>query len=292
MMRTSTRRVFDEPTRSNSPACSTRRSFACWVSERFAISSRKSVPWSASSKRPARSVFASVKAPFVWPNISLSNTPSASPPRFTVTIGAAGARRRGVQPGGDDLLPRAVFAGDERVRVGGADPLHEAEHRLHRRRLGDELRRAAGAQRLVLALEPLAAADRAAELHLRADHVEEAFVVEGLLDVVARAAAQRFDRALDAPPRGHHDDRERGVHVLEAREEVEPLGAAGGVAHVVHVHQERVEIALLDGGEHGGGGGGGLHLVALAAEEQLEGVEDVARVVGDEEPGGSGRHRR
>ena len=45
------------------------------------------MPPSASSKRPIRSALASVNAPFTWPNISLSNTPSLSPPRFTVTMG-------------------------------------------------------------------------------------------------------------------------------------------------------------------------------------------------------------
>jgi hypothetical protein len=45
----------DEPTRSNSPVSSTRRSLPCWLSGTLAISSRKSVPPSASSKRPTRS---------------------------------------------------------------------------------------------------------------------------------------------------------------------------------------------------------------------------------------------
>ena len=52
MIRTSTRRVRDEPTRSNSPVSSTRSSLACWLSGTLAISSRNSVPPSASSKRP------------------------------------------------------------------------------------------------------------------------------------------------------------------------------------------------------------------------------------------------
>ena len=99
--------------------------------------------------------------------------------------------------------------------------------------------------------------------------MEEAVVVEGFLDVVARAAAQRLDGALDAPPRGHHDDGERGVELREAAEEIEPLGAAGGVAHVVHVHQERVEIALADGAHYRERRERGLHIVALAPEQEL-----------------------
>src|SRR5438270_9861089 len=47
--------VREEPSRSNSPSSSTRRSFGCWASGRFATSSRNSVPPSASSHRPMKS---------------------------------------------------------------------------------------------------------------------------------------------------------------------------------------------------------------------------------------------
>ena len=45
------------------------------------------VPLSASSKRPMRSVRASVKAPFTCPKSSLSKVPSGSAPVLTATIG-------------------------------------------------------------------------------------------------------------------------------------------------------------------------------------------------------------
>lgn len=41
----------------------------------------------SSSKRPTRSVVASVKAPFLWPNISLSKRLCEIPPRLTFTNG-------------------------------------------------------------------------------------------------------------------------------------------------------------------------------------------------------------
>jgi hypothetical protein len=53
-MRTSTRSVRLPPTRSNSPSCSTRSSFACIAGDISPTSSRNSVPPSASSKRPSR----------------------------------------------------------------------------------------------------------------------------------------------------------------------------------------------------------------------------------------------
>ena len=83
MSRTLARIVRDEPTRSNSPRSRARRIFACWAAGMLPISSMKRVPPSASSKRPARSPLASVKAPRTWPKSSLSNTPSGSPPMLT-----------------------------------------------------------------------------------------------------------------------------------------------------------------------------------------------------------------
>ncbi len=287
-MRTSTRRDFDEPTRSNSPVCSTRSSLACCAGDRLAISSRKSVPPSASSNRPTRSARASVNAPFTCPNSSLSNTPSASPPRFTVTMGRTRRGDDGVEPSGDDLLAGAVFAGDERVGVGRSDALHEAQQRLHGGRPGDELRRALGAQGAVLALQPLAAADGLSQLDLGGQQVEQPRVVPRLLDVVARAALERRHRALDAAPRGHHDHRQRGVERLEPRQQIEALDAARRVARVVHVHEQRVEVAGAHRRQHAVRRGGGLDAVALAAQEQAQRFEHVAVVVGDEDAGGRG----
>ena len=51
------------------------------------ISSRKSVPWCASSKRPRRATWAPVKAPRAWPKSSDSRTPSAMAPQSTATKG-------------------------------------------------------------------------------------------------------------------------------------------------------------------------------------------------------------
>src|ERR1039457_848279 len=87
MTRTLIRLVRDEPTRSVSPVSSTRSNLACCRMGTFPISSRKMVPLSANSKRPMRSIRASVNAPFTWPNNSLSKVPSGSAPVFTATSG-------------------------------------------------------------------------------------------------------------------------------------------------------------------------------------------------------------
>ena len=85
--RTFTNRSLDEPTRCSSPVCSTRSSLAWSRTGMLAISSRNSVPSSASSKQPMRSNRASVNAPLTCPKSSLSAIPSARPPAFIVTSG-------------------------------------------------------------------------------------------------------------------------------------------------------------------------------------------------------------
>ena len=285
-MRTSTRRVRDEPSRSNSPAASTRSSFACCDGGTLAISSRNSVPPSASSNRPTRSARASVKAPRTWPNSSLSNTVSETPPALTVTIGRARARRQRVNRLRDEPFARAVLAGDQHVGVGRRRPLDELDDRLHRRRARNQRRRAVEAEAR-RALELPAAAQRPAQLDLRPDDGEQPRVVPRLLHEVARAAAHRLYRDIDAGPRGEHDDRKRRILGLQAREQIQPFLAGRRVAGVVEIDQRRIEVGFVDRREHGRGRRDGLHLKALALEEQLKRFEDVALVVGEKDAWGS-----
>ena len=125
-----------------------------------------------------------------------------------------GAARHRVQRPRDDALAGAVLAEHEDVGVRRADARDHLQHVLHRRRLGDDLGKAFAAEQRVLGLEPLALAERLAQLDLRADDREQPRVVPGLLDEVARAAAHRLDGDLDAAPRGHDDDRQRRIEAL------------------------------------------------------------------------------
>ena len=125
--------------------------------------------------------------------------------------GLAGADGDGVQRLGDHALAGAVFAGDEDVGVGGADARDDVEHGPHGGRLGDEVRAALAAEQLVFLLEPAVGAHGAAQVDLVLDDGEQARVVPGLGDEVARAAAHGLDGDVDAGPGGHHDDRQAGV---------------------------------------------------------------------------------
>ena len=117
------------PSRWNSRSWSTRSSFA-WVAGAMSpISSRKSVPPLACSKRPIRWRSAPVKAPRSWPKSSDSSSVSGSAAQLTLTKGPLGARREAVDQPGDQLLAGARLARDEHRRARRRHPARELEPR-------------------------------------------------------------------------------------------------------------------------------------------------------------------
>ena len=137
MTRTSTAMAVVPPTRMNSRSSSTRRSLTCVDGGISPISSRKSVPPSASSNRPSRRSAAPVKAPFSWPNNSLSSSVSGSAPTFTAMNGLLRRGLRSAHRARDELLARAALALDE----------HRARHRRHLLDLAPSPRAAARSRR-------------------------------------------------------------------------------------------------------------------------------------------------
>ena len=95
-------------------------------------------------------------------------------------------------------------------------------------------------------------------------------------------APHRLHRDLDAAPRRHHDDGQRGIDALDAREQVEAFLAGRRIPRVVQVDQRDVELARFDRRQHAGGGGCRLELEALGLEQQPQRFEDVGLVVGDQ----------
>ena len=140
----------------------------------------------------------------------------------------------------DDFLAAAVFASNKDVGVGRADARDGVEHRLHGCGLGDEFRTALRLEEAILGRQTLRLLKRAMQFDLRAQNGEQAFVLPGLLNEVARAAPHRFDRQLDVAPRGHDDDRQIAVERHNLRKQIEAFLAGRGVARVVEIDQQRV----------------------------------------------------
>ena len=93
-MRTSTRFAWLAPTGTISPSSSTRSSLAWSAGAISPISSRKSVPPSASSNHPLRSDVAPVNEPRTWPN---SIDSASSPGMATQFTGMNGPADRGLR---------------------------------------------------------------------------------------------------------------------------------------------------------------------------------------------------
>ena len=128
------------------PLSSTRRSFT-WLSGSISpISSRKSVPPSASSMRPGLVPTAPVKAPFSWPNSSDSSTSRGRAPQWMGTNGRVGALRALVDRARHQLLAGAALAEDQHGGVRRRHALHHAQHLLHARAPGEDAAEGLGAR--------------------------------------------------------------------------------------------------------------------------------------------------
>ena len=95
--------------------------------------------------------------------------------------------------------------------------------------------------------------------------------------------AHGLDRQFHRAPGRHDHHRQGGIERLDAVQQVEPFLAGGGIAGVVQVHQDDVEIARFHGVDHGRGRGGGFGAVAFAFDQEAEGFENVGLVVGNQD---------
>ncbi len=189
------------------------------------------------------------------------------------------SRRESVERARDHFFSGAVLAGDEDVGVRRADARDQVQHRTHRGGFGDQRRASIGAQETILGFEALAFAQSLRKLDLSFQDREQARVLPGLLDEILGAAAHRFDGEFEAAPRRHHDDGKRAVFRPDVREQIEAFLAGGGVARVVQVHQQPVEFAGFERGEHCGRRCDGLDVESFAFQQQTQSFANVRLVI-------------
>ena len=82
---------------------------------------------------------APVKAPFSWPNSSLSSSPVGMAAQLSLTKVRSRRGTQLVQGAGDELLARARFATNEHRGVGGGDRLDLLQHPAQGGALADDL---------------------------------------------------------------------------------------------------------------------------------------------------------
>ncbi len=213
----------------------TGRTSRCW-------SARSSFAWTASGSSPdlveeeraavgasgraPAAPTASVKAPFSWPNSSLSMMrlgQRAAVHRHEGAGGPAGWWRGGPGPPAPcryrsrpaistwlSLWQQAAIVRDtERMAIGEPEQPGQG----------------VAAPQLLLQLA-IAAQQAAALQRLAHGGAHPMHVVEGLRQVVEGPAADAADRALDAGVAGHHDDLHLGMLLLQPLQHVEPAGRA------------------------------------------------------------------
>ena len=183
-------------------------------------------------------------------------------------------------------LARAVFASDEHIGVRRTDPTDQLQHWSHGGGLGDERRAAAASQQFVFRLQPLSFAQGLAQFDLIADDRGETGVVPRFLDEVARPPPHRFDGQFDIGPGRHDHDRQRAVERLNAGEQIESFLARGGVARVIEVHEQDIELALLQRRQHFGRRSDGFCPVTFAFEQQSQSLQHIGLVVGNQDARG------
>ena len=184
----------------------------------------------------------------------------------------------------DRAFAGAVFAADQDVRLGRTDARDQLQHWTHRRRFRNQHRVRVGLERSVFGFEPLLPPQGARQLDLGADDGQQPGVLPRLLDEIARAAAHRFDRDLDAAPRGHDHHRERRVVPAQLRQEIEALLAGRRVARVVQVHQHDVVLVAVDRLQDRRRRPGRIDLEPLGLQQQAQRLEHIRLIIGDENP--------
>ena len=130
-----------EPTRLKRPSWVTRSSLACSGGDMSADLIQEDGAVVGPSKRPIRCAAAPVKAPFSWPNSSLSSRVSGIAAQLTLTSGPDARGAPGVDHIGQHFLADAAFAGDQDAAFGGGDQRGIVEDGLHQRASGHDVRR-------------------------------------------------------------------------------------------------------------------------------------------------------
>ncbi len=165
--RTSTFVSVWEPSRQNTPSWSTRSSFDCSSRGSSPISSRKIVPPSATSKRPNFRLSAPVKAPFSYPNSSLSIEAGRQGRTVHLDQRAIPAGTVLVNRPGHQFLAGARLAQDQDVGVGVGHLLDLLQGEPQRRTLANQLLEADGALDFLAEIDVFRGEPLAEPLHFR-----------------------------------------------------------------------------------------------------------------------------
>src|SRR5690606_38217187 len=171
-----------------------------------------------------------------------------------------------------------ALAGDEHRGVRGRHGLGQAEHLEERPVLADRAHAPGLVPAAHLALQRPVLLLQHAGLGGAPAERDEVRVAERLLEVVERALVHGLHGGLERCLGGHEDDRDLGVALADRGQDVEP----GDAGHA-DVREDDVRGVAVDLLERLAAGMGHVDVESLAPEQDLEGVEDRALVVYDQD---------
>jgi hypothetical protein len=172
-----------------------------------------------------------------------------------------GAGRERVERARDDLLARAVLAGDEHGDGGVGDRARLLERAFERGAGADEAPEAAEHLQLRAELQDLGF--EAADARRLRDDVRDLLLVEGLLEEAVGAAAHGFERGLLVVAPRDDDDGHRRALAASGLDDGEPLLDAFEVGRQVEVADDDVNALALEKLDGVGARLGFEHAVAL-----------------------------
>ena len=174
---------------------------------------------------------------------------------------------------GDEFLADTALAGDEHGGVGRRRPADRRHHLLEPAAVADHLM-----ADLDGALERPVLVPEAGLLEgVLNRHAQPVGALERLLEKVERALPDRLDRRARRPVRGDHHDRQRVVHGMQTRQDVEAVHARH-----LHVEQHQVGRFPFDQREPFLAGRGSGDVVAVVLERHPQRFADPCVIVDDE----------
>ena len=111
---------------------------------------------------------------------------------------------------------------------------------------------------------------------------EQPRVGPGLLHKVAHAELHRFDGQAHRGPSGHGHDRRSVLDFLEPGEKVQAFAAGRGVARIVQVNEENVELLAAHSSQQLRRGIHRFNAIAMPFEQEAQRIKYVLLVIGNE----------
>ncbi len=176
---------------------------------------------------------------------------------------------------GDQLLAGSALSLDEDGGAGGSNLRHQVEDAQHRLAFADDIFKVVALLQRAFELNILFF--RAVPRDRGADIGQKLFIVPGLLDEVLRPAIHGVDHVADRSIGGDHDDRQVGLALPDAGQDLQAV-----LARQSQIQQDQVVGSGIDASEPGLTLRGRVHHIAFEQEQRLQRFANRRFVVDDQ----------